>query len=101
MTETTATGWAWQAFAPAAMLDDEAMYKAWLQHAVDDARRAATEQGYQVDGEPEITKEAGAVVETKDGPMMVGLDFARLSGYDGPPTWYRHRFQFDSAQKVN
>lgn len=100
--QSTATTWGWQAFIPARahaqMLDDQPMYEAWLKIQIADAHREATSQGYRLVGDPEVTKELGAVIETKEGPMMVGMDMARLSGHEGPPTSCRHRFQFKATR---
>jgi hypothetical protein len=92
----TATTWEWQAIVPAAaaLLEDAPVYESWLAHTAEDARRAAAEQGYQLDGDPQVSKEAGALVETKEGPVLMGMESARLCGYEGPATAYRHVFRF-------
>lgn len=98
-TTTETPEWAWQAFAHPQMLDDQPMYEAWLASQVAAARQEATSLGFRLVGDPEVTKELGAVIQTRNGPMMVDMEMARLGGHEGPPTSCRHRFQF-KAQRL-
>lgn len=96
---STVVQWALEFFVNIALVEDEPVLKMALTHYLERGREQAAAGGYGLLGEPEITHEPAAWVETENGPLMVDMGLALLSGVT-EPTAHRYRIIWRAVRKA-